>query len=86
MYISQVRHTLTHKRYSQKVLSEEIPYLGFLTESQLEALPSPKKLYSQLTFNKINYNPESKFMYLIRNRKDCLVSWWNNYNALGTKF
>ena len=57
---------------------KRFPNRTYLIQSEVEAMPPPRVFKTHLPFHMVPSNPNTKYVYCMRNPKDCLVSLYHH--------
>jgi hypothetical protein len=57
-------------------MGECVPFLETVGSEAVEKIPSPRVIKTHLSYDFIPKNPNAKYIFIIRNPKDCLVSFY----------
>ena len=59
-------------------MTELIPHLEEIGAEGVESLPHPRVMKTHLPFSMSPYNPEARYIYVLRNPFDCVVSFYHH--------
>lgn len=62
---------------SHQLTYEAVPYMDISGLAPLENLPDPRPIHYHLPYDMIPKNPNSKYIYIFRNPKDTVVSFYH---------
>ncbi|KAK8787631.1 hypothetical protein V5799_022593, partial [Amblyomma americanum] len=63
------------------------PFIEFTGTKMLDAIPPPRLLKTHFAFDRQPYHRDAKYVYMVRNPKDCCVSFFHHTRGIpGYKF
>lgn len=62
---------------SEQLTYEAVPFVDISGVKAIEALPDPRPIHYHLPFDLIPKNPKTKYIYIFRNPKDTVVSFYH---------
>jgi hypothetical protein len=63
---------------SEERMTDLIPHMEEIGAEGVEALPHPRVLKTHLPFSMTPYHPEARYVYVLRNPFDCVVSFFHH--------
>ncbi|KAH6925465.1 hypothetical protein HPB50_005714 [Hyalomma asiaticum] len=60
------------------LMTKHSPFLELVGRKAIEALPAPRVIKHHLTFTASPYHPEAKYVVIVRNPFDCVVSFYHH--------
>ncbi|XP_064485134.1 sulfotransferase 1B1-like [Ornithodoros turicata] len=64
------------------IMNKHIPFLEMVGKDVIEALPQPRLIKHHLPFSLSPYNPEAKYVVIVRNPFDVVVSYYHHYKDM----
>ncbi|KAH7982061.1 hypothetical protein HPB52_002856 [Rhipicephalus sanguineus] len=58
------------------------PFLEFTGTSDLDAMPPPRLLKTHFAFDRQPYHEDAKYVYMVRNPRDCCVSFYHHSRCI----
>lgn len=84
-WLQQIVQLITNKGESANDWSEfwtRAPVLEMGWAKTLEKVAPPRVMQTHIPLHRLHFNPDTKYVYLVRNPKDCLVSFYHHTRML----
>lgn len=81
-WMKYIVHTIINRgqkplQSSYQLTYEAVPFMDISGMAPVEALPDPRPLHYHLPYDMIPKNPNTKYIYIFRNPKDTVVSFYH---------
>ncbi|XP_075539052.1 sulfotransferase ssu-1-like [Dermacentor variabilis] len=84
-WIQQISQLILNRGVSASNYLEfqmKTPFLEFTGNSGLDAMPPPRLLKTHLAFDRQPYHKDAKYVYMVRNPRDCCVSFYHHARGI----
>lgn len=84
-WVKQIIQLLLHKGESAEnywQFQKQTPFLDMVGTKVLEPMNPPRDMLTHLPFHEERYNKDAKYVYVVRNPKDCCVSFFHHTRML----